>query len=58
MSIGFASAEGKTWIHTGGKNTIVKDIWKNVAPQDNFLESMTEACQSVIDYFKPENHYL
>lgn len=55
MSIGFASAEGKTWIHTGGKNTIVKDIWKNVAPQDNFLESMAEACQSVIDYFKPEN---
>lgn len=38
MSIGFASAEGKTWIHTAGKINTIKEIWKNFAPQDNFLE--------------------
>ena len=55
MSIGFASAEGKTWIHTAGKITTVKEIWKNVAPQNIFLKSMAESCQSIVYYFKPEN---
>ena len=37
MSIGFALAQEKTWIHTAGKITTVKEIWKNVAPQNIFL---------------------
>ena len=48
ISIGIASSAGKAWIHTGGKTT--KDVWKNVAPQDDFLESMAEAAKAVIDH--------
>lgn len=55
MSIGVASASGKTWIHTAGKTAEVKEIWGAIAKQDDFLESMAEACKSVIDHFKPEN---
>ncbi|KAK8885307.1 hypothetical protein M9Y10_040753 [Tritrichomonas musculus] len=55
MSIGFGSAEGKTWMHSAGKTSVVKEIWGNIAPQDDFLESMAEACQSVVAHFKPEN---
>ena len=48
ISIGIASSAGKAWIHTGGKTK--KDIWKNTAPQDDFLESMAEAAKAVIDH--------
>ena len=58
MSIGVCSASGKTWLHSAGK---VKDpavIWKNTAPQDDFLESMAEADKSVIDYMKGNILYI
>ena len=48
ISIGIASSMGKCWIHTAGKTKT--DIWKNVAPQDDFLESMAEAAKAVIDH--------
>ena len=48
ISIGIASSAGKAWIHTAGKTT--QDIWKNVAPQDDFLESMAEAAKAIIDH--------
>ena len=48
ISIGIASSAGKAWIHTGGKTK--QDIWKNTAPQDDFLESMAEAAKAVIDH--------
>ena len=48
ISIGIASSMGKCWIHTAGKTKT--DIWKNIAPQDDFLESMAEAAKAVIDH--------
>lgn len=49
VAIGMASAEGKAWIHTAGKSKTVPVDWTNVPPQENFLESMAEACESVFD---------
>lgn len=44
ISIGLASSEGKTMIHTGGEGG---SMWS--ADQNNFLESMAEAAKSVTD---------
>ena len=44
ISIGIASAEGKTNIHTAGQGG---SMWS--APQDPFLKSMAEAGKSVVD---------
>lgn len=49
VAIGMASAEGKAWIHTAGKSKTVPVDWTNVPPQEDFLESMAEACESVFD---------
>lgn len=49
VAIGMASAAGKAWIHTAGKSRNVPVDWGNVPPQDDFLESMAEACESVFD---------
>lgn len=46
ISIGFASSEGKGWIHSGG--TSKTNIWGG--EQDAFLEAMAEAGKSVSDY--------
>lgn len=47
VAIGMASAEGKAWIHTAGRSTTVPVDWTSVPPQDDFLESMAEACEAV-----------
>lgn len=49
VAIGMASAAGKAWIHTAGRSKDVPVDWDNVPPQDDFLESMAEACESVFD---------
>lgn len=49
VAIGMASARGKAWIHTAGKCDTVPVDWENVPPQNDFLESMAEACRSVFD---------
>lgn len=51
VAIGMASAAGKAYIHTAGKvhEAPITD-WSDVAPQDDFLESMAEACESVFDH--------
>ncbi len=46
ISIGLASSEGKSWIHSGG--TSRTNAWGG--RQDAFLESMAEAGKSVSDY--------
>jgi hypothetical protein len=51
MSIGVASRNGKSWIHTAGFTSNPFELWNHVDDQDAFLESMAEACKSVIDYF-------
>lgn len=57
-SIGVASADGKSYIHTGGKIDTVEGIWKNIAEQDIFLESMAAAAQAVDDYFGDNIIYI
>ena len=49
VAIGMASAAGKAWIHTAGRSRNVPVDWENVPPQEDFLESMAEACESVFD---------
>lgn len=56
VAIGMASSAGKAWIHTAGKSKTVPVDWENVPPQDDFLESMAEACESVFD--KAENNII
>ncbi len=50
MSIGIASSNGKSYIHTAGKIETADGIWKNRAEQDMFLESMAEAAKAVADH--------
>ncbi len=50
-SIGVASRNGKTYIHTAGKVQSPAELWQNLPAQDYFLESMAAAAQAVHDYF-------
>lgn len=64
QSIGFASAVGKTYIHTAGRSRDLEkflhafDSPENTAemlpPQDDFLDSMAESAKAVADYLKAE----
>lgn len=51
-SIGVASSEGKTYIHSAGRTEDVNKIWEFTDNQDGFIESMAAAAQGVHDYFK------
>lgn len=53
LSIGIASSYGKAYIHGAGKP---EDIW--TADHDLFLESMADAAESVVDYFKGNIIYV
>lgn len=57
-SIGVASADGKTYIHSAGKTDKTEEIWQNIAEQDLFLESMAAAAQAVDDYFGDNIVYI
>lgn len=57
-SIGVASADGKAYIHSGGKQNTVEGLWQNIADQDVFLESMAAAAQAVDDYFGDNIIYI
>lgn len=50
-SIGVASSNGKTYIHTAGKAQSPKELWGNLPAQDYFLESMAAAAQGVHEWF-------
>ncbi len=66
QSIGVASANGKTNIHTAGKAQTVEGLWQNLpanwsdAPQNNdpFIESMAAAAQGVANYFGDNILYI
>ena len=49
ISIGLASGDGKTWIHTAGATKDRKEIWAHTAGDDDFQEAMAEASKSVVD---------
>lgn len=53
ISIGIASSHGKAHIHGAG---VPEDIW--TADHDAFLESMADACKSIVDYFQDRIVYL
>lgn len=52
LSIGCSSADGKAWIHSAGKVKDQKVLWDNLPKQELFLESMADAAESVVNYFK------
>lgn len=52
LSIGCASSEGKSWIHSAGKTKDQTIVWENLPEQNLFLESMADAASSVVNYFK------
>ena len=52
LSIGCASSAGQAYIHSAGKTDDQYKLWDNVAPQDDFLESMADAASSVVSFFK------
>ena len=56
MSIGMASTKGKLNIHSAGaKNQNQMHVWTHLPKQDDFLESMAEACSAIIDYYNERN---
>ncbi len=55
ISIGIGSSNGKANIHTAGKTKKARGMWAHTAKQDDFLESMADACKAVIGYMGPEN---
>ena len=58
LSIGIASSNGKSWIHSGGVLKDQTNLWSNIAEQDKFLEAMADAASSVVNYFKGKVVYI
>ena len=58
MSIGVASTKGKLNIHSAGKSLNQEEVWSHLPAQDDFLESMAEACSAVVDYMKGNIIYI
>ncbi len=58
LSIGVASTAGKCWIHSVGQSRDMKDCWEKPVEQDQFLEAMADAAESVHDYFKDNIVYV
>ena len=53
MSIGIASTKGKLNIHSAGSDNLDQQyVWSHLPAQDDFLESMAEACSAVMNYYK------
>ena len=52
QSIGFASRDGKAYIHSCGKTKSPKMCWVLKHEQIDFIESMAEAATAVADYLK------
>ena len=58
LSIGVASSAGKSWIHSAGVTNEQEKLWDNTAKQTAFLESMADAAESVVEYFKGNIAYI
>ena len=58
QSIGMASREGKTLIHTAGEYSNPGQVFNNHRGQDAFLESMAAAAQAVHNYFGGKVIYI
>lgn len=51
LSIGCASNKGKVNIHTGAASLNQGDFWDRHAEQDDFIEAMAEAAETVVNHF-------
>lgn len=58
ISIGIGSTAGKTWIHTAGKTDKAEELWRNLPEQDDFLESMADACKAITDHMGDKVLYI
>ena len=58
LSIGVASSEGKSWIHSAGFTKDQTILWDNLPEQDKFLESMADAASSVVNHFKDKIAFI
>ncbi len=54
QSIGFASRNGKAYIHSCGKTESPTECWTTKIEQIDFIESMAEAATAVADYLKEQ----
>ena len=51
LSIGCASNQGKVNIHTGAASLNQGEFWDKHAEQDDFIEAMAEAAETVVNHF-------
>ena len=60
QSIGVASSNGKAYIHSAGKVETKEELWAGIhqTEQDDFLEAMASAAQSVHDYYGGKIVYI
>jgi len=60
QSIGVASRNGKTYIHTNGQSEDYRQLWNYIQPenQDKFLECMATAAAAVADHFGDKIIYI
>lgn len=58
LSIGCASSAGKVRIHTAGVTDDQSKFWDCTAQQDDFLQCMAEAAQTVVKLFGGKAAYL
>ena len=54
QSIGFASRNGKAYIHAAGRSEDPEAVWNNLPEQIEFIHSMAEAATAVADYLKEQ----
>lgn len=58
LSIGCASSEGKSLIHSGGFTDDQTIVWNHMASQDVFCEAMADAAGSIMEYFKGNTAFV
>ena len=58
QSIGFASRNGKAYIHSCGKTEDPDECWNHTEDQIGFIESMAEAAKAVSDYIEFTNRQI
>jgi len=54
QSIGFASRNGKAYIHSAGRLEDPVTLWDNLPEQIEFIHSMAEAATAIADYLKEQ----
>ena len=58
LSIGCASNQGKVNIHTAGASLKQDEFWTKLAEQNDFLEGMAEAAETIVNHFGSNLAYI